>query len=130
MLLPPCNLFRDNCIRELNLQRLYDHVADLVVSPSSSNTITNNNTVSLMDVVREAELVEQGLDPFDPVMLRPVASLPPGKLPGVVSTAVSVTPLFTDTTADTAQTGKQPAASQLGGSPKRRRVENVTIQHF
>ena len=89
-----------------------------------------------MDIIRKDEGGnEQDLKPLDPVLLKPLQNLPPGKLPGVSfdPSEASVKP---PTSIFNPETMRAAAAANLsaGNSPKRRRIDsspqNVTIQHF
>lgn len=154
MLHPSFNIFRDNCIFEFDLQRLQDYLTETHTPSSSASSTTrpSNSSAHLMYIVREADLIEQGLEPFDPALLKPLQSLPPGKLPGnLVSSAIytnSDLPILfqngfagssaanTNTATNSLLPGKQSASStdSSPNSPKKRKVDssqqNITIQHF
>ncbi len=83
-----------------------------------------------MAIVREPELLEQDLLPFSPAVTASIASLPPGKLPGVsLPTATTLSSLFAD--ASVAFGVKQPPPpSTESPTKKRAKTEHITIEHF
>jgi hypothetical protein len=130
MLLPPTvNLFRDDCLSELDLHRFRGFLFENAPVGVSSNAPTN----VLMDVVMPSDGNEQDLEPFDPAMLKPLQSLPPGKLPGInfeIATGEDKIPssIFSSNAALSLSN------ASTGNSPKRRKIDpsqqNITIQHF
>lgn len=136
MLLPPSiNLFRDDCIHELDLQRIRDFLYENTGNPSvtaNPQESSGTSTTVLMDILRKDEGNEQELIPFSQDLLKPLQNLPPGKLPGVNFDA-SLVSLPTSIFSSSSLTGSP------GNSPKRRKLDtaqqssqhqNVTIQHF
>lgn len=136
MLLPPSiNLFRDDCVNELDLQRFREFLFATTPTTARNGTVGKGDapTNVLMEVVAQ-DGNEQDLLPFDSTLLKPLQSLPPGKLPGInfdaETDAKLPTSIFSfDRTAN--------LNSSAGNSPKRRKLDqqqqqqqNFTIQHF
>ena len=126
------NLFRDDCIRELDLHRFRDFLLENHVETGKSSTNSSAGPL-IMDILMKdgGEGNEQDLEPFDPALLKPLQNLPPGKLPGISFDAESQklnlpTSIFSSISTL--------MASSAGNSPKRRKVDpsqqNITIQHF
>ena len=138
MLLPlSTNLFTDDCIRELDLQRfrefLYENAGAAASASIQQETLGTGPTGPLlMDILMKDEGNEQDLGPFDSDLLRPLQALPPGKLPGInFDTTVSALPTSIFSLPSI-------ASGSPGNSPKRRKIDtaqqsqpqNITIQHF
>jgi hypothetical protein len=134
MLLPPANLFRDDFLAEFDLQRFRDYLFENSGSESSVQAAVSMGPL-LMDVLMKegGEGNEQDLEPFDPALLKPLQTLPPGKIPGIAfdpetSAHKSSQPLSIFSLPATTLT------SSAGNSPKRRKLDtsqqNITIQHF
>lgn len=141
MLLPPSvNAFRDDCIHELDLQRFREFLFEQCASSTVLATAAPATSNVLLDVVMRGgeEGNEQDLEPFDQTLLKPLQSLPPGKLPGInfdLETAQKIpSSIFSLSIANTG-TNTNVNSSSSGNSPKRRKIDpqqqqNVTIQHF
>jgi hypothetical protein len=147
MLLPPAGLFSDSLLLDLDLHRLQEYYSKNIqqfrififnaVVDTNSFIFTSTATspaagVQLMSIVREPELLEQDLRPFPAASSASIASLPPGKLPGLAAPTASLLPsLFSE---QVTLGIKQPAAAT--GAPfespskKRSKTEHITIEHF
>ena len=135
MLFPlPVNLFQDDCVRKLDLHRFRDFLFENYTE-KSINSASSGGPL-LMDILMKegGEGNEQDLEPFPSTLLKPLQSLPPGKLPGVLLDPEALkstlpTSIFSSTSTSTAT----PTVS-IGNSPKRRKIDNnqqnITIQHF
>lgn len=139
MLLPPTNLFRDDFVTEFDLHRFRDYLYENSGNENVQIGIGFSGTTGplLMDVLMKegGEGNEQDLEPFDSALLKPLQSLPPGKIPGITfdsEAAHKITqPLSIFSLPATTIT-----TSSTGNSPKRRKIDtnqqnqNITIQHF
>lgn len=137
MLLPPSttNLFRDDFVTEYDLHRfrdyLYENSGNENVQVSSSGT----SGPLLMDVLMKegGEGNEQDLEPFDPALLKPLQSLPPGKIPGILFDSEAVNKI-TQPLSIFSLPATTITTTSAGNSPKRRKIDtsqqNITIQHF
>lgn len=134
MLLPPStNLFLDDCIHELDLNRLREFLYENTTASLTTANPHESAGTFLMDVLMKDEGNEQDLGPFDSDLLRPLQALPPGKLPGINFDASAFTLPTSIFSLPSATSGSSP-----GNSPKRRKIEtspqthpqNITIQHF
>ena len=141
------NLFRDDCINELDLNRFRDFLFsefEVVVVNNTTNANNTNNTYNtnstntsvsnvLFEIVmRGAEGNEQDLEAFDSNLLKPLQSLPPGRLPGINFDSEAAQRIPSSIFSTTTNTNTN---SSIGNSPKRRKLEqqnqqNFTIQHF
>lgn len=136
MLLPlPVNLFEDDCIRKLDLHRFRDYLFGNFTETCTSSVFPSSSSSSLLvDILMKEGLEgnEQDLEPFPPALLKPLQSLPPGKLPGLL-----LDPEAFKTTLPTSifsSTSPATLIASIGNSPKRRKIDNnqqnITIQHF
>lgn len=133
MLIPPSlNLFKDDYVTELDLQRFKDYLFDNSqegTQTAQTPSLDPVDSTSLMKMIlKEDEANEVPLEAFPLSLLKPLQNLPPGRLPGVNLDAEtrksSLPPPFLPETQNSS-----------GNSPKRRRIDhsspqNVTIQHF
>lgn len=133
MLLP--NLFRDDFISEFDLHRFHNYLYENS-GETAQTCFTGATGPLLMDVLMKegGEGNEQDLEPFDAALLKPLQSLPPGKLPGINFDSEAAN-RFNQPLSIFSLPATTITASSIGNSPKRRKIDtnqqqNITIQHF